>query len=155
MRSAIVYCLMFCTVAGVFALGQAAPEVATLLKVPSPLMAARLLTSVTPEALNMPKCSNRMVTLDAVIGKDGTVQTLKVLGGFEGFKESAVTAVKQWTYTPYLQNGSPVAVETTILVFYPSTGKPGSLFVPDGKGGAKGGSFPPMPPECQPPAKPH
>jgi hypothetical protein len=33
-----------------------------------------------------------MVTLDAVIGKDGTVQTLKVLGGFEGFKESAVTA---------------------------------------------------------------
>jgi hypothetical protein len=30
-----------------------------------------------------------MVTLDAVIGKDGTVQTLKVLGGFEGFKESA------------------------------------------------------------------
>jgi hypothetical protein len=88
-----------------------------------------------------------MVTLDVVVGEDGRVSILKVLGGFEEFKPSAIAAVKQWTYTPYLENGVPVPVETTVLVFYPPAGKPGSLFVPDGKGGVKGGNFLPMPPE--------
>jgi TonB family protein len=115
-------------------------------------MAARLLTTVTPERPKEPmaKCSNRMVTLDAVIGEDGKVRTLKVLGGFEEFQESALTAVKQWTYKPYLVDEKPSSVETTVLVFYPSSGTPGSLFVPDGEGGAKGGKFPPLPPECWP-----
>jgi hypothetical protein len=35
-----------------------------------------------------------MVTLDVVIGEDGKV-SIKVLGGFEEFRESAITAVKQ------------------------------------------------------------
>lgn len=131
--------------------GQETSESQQMLKVPAPVMAARLLTTVTPESPKMPKCSNRMVTLDVAIGKDGTVSILKVLGGFEEFKESAIKAVKQWTYTPYLENGIPVSVETTVMVFYPSAGTPGSLYVPDGKGGVKGGKFLPMPPECGPP----
>jgi TonB family protein len=89
-----------------------------------------------------------MVTLDVNIGEDGKVTILKVLGGFEEFRESAIKAVKQWTYKPYLENGTSVSVETTIMVFYPSVGTPGSLFVPDGKGGVKGGQFLPMPSEC-------
>jgi hypothetical protein len=92
-----------------------------------------------------------MVTLDVVIGEDGKVAILKVLGGFEEFRESAIKSVKQWTYKPYLENGSPVSVEMTIMVFYPSVGTPGSLYLPDGKGGVKGGKFLPMPPECGPP----
>jgi TonB family protein len=115
--------------------------------VPEKVMAARLLTTVTPEAPAVPKCSNRMVTLDVVIGEDGKVSSLKVLGGFAEFKQSALPAVKQWTYKPYLENGIPTSVETTVQVFYPSTGKPGLLFVPDGKGGIKGGDFLSLPPE--------
>jgi hypothetical protein len=133
--------------------GQETSESQQILKVPAQVMAARLLTSVTPESPKMPKCSNRMVTLDVVVGEDGKVSILKVLGGFEEFKPSAIKAVKQWTYRPYLENGVPVPVETTVLVFYPPAGKPGSLFVPDGKGGVKGGDFLPMPPECGPPIK--
>jgi TonB family protein len=121
--------------------------------VPARVMAAQLLVTVTPESPKMLKCSNRMVTLDVVIGEDGRVSSLKALGGFEEFKQSAITAVKQWTYKPYLENGMPTSVETTVLVFYPSVGKPGSLFVPDGKGGAKAASFAPMPPECGPTIK--
>lgn len=131
--------------------GQEASESKQIPKVAAQVMAARLLTTVPPESPKMPKCSNRMVTLDVVIGEDGKVTNLKVLGGFEEFKESAIKAVKQWTYKPYLENGIPISVETTIMVFYPSVGTPGSLFVPDGKGGVKGGQFLPMPLECGPP----
>jgi len=130
--------------------GQEASDSQQILKVSSTVMAARLLTSVTPESPKMPKCSNRMVTLDVVIGEDGKVRSLKAVAGFEEFKQSAITAVKQWTYKPYLENEVPVPVETTVLVFYPSIGKAGSLFVPDGKGGVKGGDFLPMPSECGP-----
>jgi hypothetical protein len=69
---------------------------------------------------------------------------------FAGFKESAMKAVKQWIYKPYYSNGVPTSVETTILVFFPSVGTPGSLYVPGGKGGVKEGKFLPMPSECGP-----
>jgi hypothetical protein len=149
MRSFLFSCLVCVLGTGVVA-GQETSESQQMLKVSAQVMAARLLTSVTPESPKMPKCSNRMVTLDVVIGEDGRVRSIKDVDGFEEFKKSATTAVKRWTYKPYLENGVPVPVETTVLVFYPSVGKAGSLFVPDGKGGVKGGSFLPMPSECGP-----
>jgi Gram-negative bacterial TonB protein C-terminal len=149
MRSFLLFCLACALTVNVVA-EQETSEPQQILRVPARVMAARLLTSATPESPKMPKCSNRMVTLDVVIGDDGRVRSLKALSGFEEFKKSAVTAVKQWTYKPYLQNGAPISVETTALVFYPSIGKAGSLFVPDGEGGVKGGNFLPMPSECRP-----
>jgi TonB family protein len=146
-------CLLLCCLLSALAtgtcIGQDTPQ--PMLKVSAQVMAARLLTTVTPESPKMPKCSNRMVTLDVVIGEDGRVGNIKVLGGFEEFRDSAIKAVKQWTYKPYVENGAPAAVETTILVFYPSEGAAGSLYIPDGKGGVKGGKFLPMPSECGPP----
>ncbi len=58
------------------------------------------------------------VILDAVIGKGGIIENLKALSGPPELIQSAVDAVKQWTYKPYLLNGDPVAVETTITVTY-------------------------------------
>lgn len=58
------------------------------------------------------------VILNATIGKDGTIQSLVVVSGPEIFQKSAIDAVHQWTYKPYLLNGDPVAVETTITVNY-------------------------------------
>jgi TonB family protein len=62
------------------------------------------------------------VLLDVVIGKDGTVQDLHVVSGPEMLRQSSIDAVKQWTYKPYLLNGDPVEVKTTITVTY-SLGK--------------------------------
>jgi len=56
------------------------------------------------------------VVLSAVIGKDGTITSLKLISGPDEFAQAAWEAVKQWTYKPYLLNGEPVAVETTITV---------------------------------------
>ena len=58
------------------------------------------------------------VVLQAVIGKDGHLKSLKPLSGPSDFYESAVGAVQQWRYKPYILNGEPVEVETTIRVNY-------------------------------------
>ena len=58
------------------------------------------------------------VVLDAVIGTDGTVESLRVLSGPQELQQSALDAVRQWTYKPYLVNGEPVEVETTVNKIY-------------------------------------
>jgi TonB family protein len=56
------------------------------------------------------------VVLDAVISKEGTVERLDVVSGPEMLQASAAKAVKNWKYKPYLVDGWPVEVETTITV---------------------------------------
>lgn len=56
------------------------------------------------------------VVLHAIIARDGTVQQLSVISGPAALQAAAVDAVRQWTYNPYLLNGEPVVVETTITV---------------------------------------
>lgn len=57
------------------------------------------------------------VILSAVIGKDGTVQNLKVVSSPSPLLSgAAVDAVQQWKYKPFLLNGNPVEVDTPITV---------------------------------------
>lgn len=58
------------------------------------------------------------VLLDATIGKDGHVEALHVVSGPPMLQASSIEAVKQWVYRPFLLNGEPVEVETTIHVVY-------------------------------------
>jgi TonB family protein len=58
------------------------------------------------------------VVLAAIIGKDGTVENLRVVSGPEPLQKSAVDAVRQWTYKPFLLNGNPIEIKTTITVIY-------------------------------------
>jgi len=58
------------------------------------------------------------VSLQAIIGKDGTIQKLEVLSGDALLVQSAIDAVRQWVYEPTLLNGEPVAVQTQIDVNY-------------------------------------
>ena len=58
------------------------------------------------------------VILTATIGKDGSVEQLKVVSGPAPLKQSAMDAVRQWKYKPFLLNGDPVEVETKITVIY-------------------------------------
>jgi protein TonB len=59
-----------------------------------------------------------VVVLTAIIGKDGSVQHLQVASGHPLLASAAVAAVKQWRYKPYILNGEPVEVETTITVTF-------------------------------------
>jgi TonB family protein len=58
------------------------------------------------------------VKLNAVIGKTGEVEQLNVISGPAQLQQSSLDAVHQWTYKPFLLNGDPVEVKTTITVVY-------------------------------------
>jgi TonB family protein len=83
-------------------------------------MVANLVSKVTPvypEDAKKARVSGSVI-LDATIGKDGTVENLKVLSGPAPLQQSALDSVRQWKYKPYLLNGDPVEVETKITVVY-------------------------------------
>lgn len=56
------------------------------------------------------------VELRAIISKTGTIENLVVVGGHPMLVKSAIDAVRQWRYRPYLLNNEPVEVETNITV---------------------------------------
>jgi TonB family protein len=59
-----------------------------------------------------------MVILKGQISKAGDVTDLELINGPIELAGSAVAAVRQWKYKPYLLMGQPVAVETLIQVNY-------------------------------------
>ena len=56
------------------------------------------------------------VVLQAIISKQGTIEGLRVVSGHPMLVNNAVEAVRQWRYKPYILNGEPVEVETTVTV---------------------------------------
>lgn len=58
------------------------------------------------------------VVLQATISKTGSIEGLRVLSGPPMLQQAALDAVKSWRYRPYLLNGEPVEVQTTISVIF-------------------------------------
>jgi peptidyl-prolyl cis-trans isomerase A (cyclophilin A) len=58
------------------------------------------------------------VVLSAVIGTDGLIKDIQIVSGPDLLQQGAVDAVKEWRYRPYLLNGQPVEVRTTINVIF-------------------------------------
>lgn len=56
------------------------------------------------------------VLLRATIGKDGLIHDLSAVSGDPILIKAAMGAVEQWRYRPYVLQGQPVEVETTIKV---------------------------------------
>ena len=56
------------------------------------------------------------VVLMAVIGKDGSVQDVRVESGLPILAQAAINAVRQWRYKPYLIDGEPVEVDSRITI---------------------------------------
>ncbi|HEV7499951.1 MAG TPA: TonB family protein, partial [Vicinamibacteria bacterium] len=81
------------------------------------------------------------VILEATISPQGRVTELKVLRGIPLLDGAAVNAVRQWSYSPTLLNGSPVSVVMTVTVNFHLAGNgassasavnsKGPVFAPD------------------------
>jgi len=56
------------------------------------------------------------VVLMAVIGKDGTVEDVRVESGLPLLAQAAIDAVRQWRYKPYMIDGEPVEVDSRITI---------------------------------------
>jgi TonB family protein len=78
-----------------------------------------LITRVEPKypTLGLRTLDSRMfVTLQTTIDRTGAVTDVKILRGHPLMNEAVIEAVKQWKYKPYLLNGQPIDVTTTLVV---------------------------------------
>jgi TonB family protein len=80
-----------------------------------------------------------MVVLKVQISKTGDVESIQLFSGHPILAPSAIEAVKQWKYSPYLLNGEPVEVETNVTVNFTLPDK----LPAEGVVGDMPGGFPP------------
>lgn len=104
----------------------AVPKVATpqKVRVSQGVSEGLLLHKITPAYPPLAKQARIQgsVVLQATIGKDGAIQNLRVISGHPMLTQSALDAVRQWKYKPYLLNGEAVEVETTVQVNFTLSG---------------------------------
>jgi len=58
------------------------------------------------------------VLLRAIVSKDGSIKELEVVSGNPMLNPTAIAAVQQWRYRPFMLNGEPVEVETNVTVIF-------------------------------------
>jgi protein TonB len=78
-----------------------------------------LLVKEVPPKYTVPELQRRIegaVELMATVSKNGDITAVKVLSGDAQLAHSAVEAVKQWKYKPYLLDGEPIEIQTQITV---------------------------------------
>jgi TonB family protein len=96
----------------------AAPSAPQRIRVGGNVQQANLITKVNPVYPPDAKMARiqGVVTLTAVIGREGSVENIEVISGHPLLVPAATDAVKQWVYKPTLLNGNPVEVITQIDV---------------------------------------
>jgi hypothetical protein len=75
---------------------------------------------VLPET-DQPVARQGVVVLDVVVDQDGSVMKVSRLSGPALLASAAADAVKWWRYRPYLLNGRPIVVETTVTIEFQGT----------------------------------
>lgn len=58
------------------------------------------------------------VVLSARIGIDGKLKNIRVVSGSPLLREAAISAARQWRYSPYLLGGKPVETDTHITISF-------------------------------------
>jgi protein TonB len=96
------------------------PSTPPKLSISSGVMAGNLLEKTVPQYPAIARAARIQgtVVLQATIAKDGAIQNLRVINGPPMLQQAAIDAVRSWRYKPYLLNGEPVEVETTINVVF-------------------------------------
>ncbi len=79
-------------------------------------MAGLILQKADPVYPEDAKNVSGTVVLAATIDGEGKVMDVSVVSGPEKLRDAALTAVRQWTYRPYLLNGKPVFVQTVVSI---------------------------------------
>jgi protein TonB len=81
-------------------------------------MAGQVITKTQPVYPPIAKAAHvsGSVILHAIISKTGSVEQLSVVSGPEMLRANAIAAVQTWKYKPYMLNGEPTEVDTTITV---------------------------------------
>lgn len=98
----------------------ARPQGPTPVRVGGNIRVPRKLVDVKPVFPDSMRAAGRegKVTLDAIIGEDGSVSSVRVVGGdvHPDFALAAADAVRQWKFSPTLLNGRPIEVVMAVTV---------------------------------------
>jgi protein TonB len=70
---------------------------------------------IYPEIARAAKVSGQVI-VEATISKTGTIESLQVTAGPQLLRQAALEAIRAARYRPFLLNGQPVEVQTTITV---------------------------------------
>jgi protein TonB len=70
---------------------------------------------IYPDVALLAKVSG-MVILEAVVGADGSVESVKILRSVKFLDNAALDAVKQWKYSPLILNGVPTPFVLTVTL---------------------------------------
>jgi TonB family protein len=86
--------------------------------VSSGVMAANVLSARQPSYPLLASLTRMRgeVLMKAIISKDGKIEDVHVIKGHRLLRGAATNAVRTWQYRPYLVNGRPVEVATTVSV---------------------------------------
>ncbi len=98
----------------------AAPAQSEGVQIPASGVAASIITQTAPHYPAKARAAHISgdVVLHAMIDKEGKISEVHAVSGNEALAEAAVEAVRQWRYKPFLSNGEPIEVETTITVTF-------------------------------------
>ena len=126
MKFSVVNAVLLLVLIGI-SIPQESPQ--SRLRLAADVAEGNLLSKVEPAYPQMAKIAHVEgdVVLSAYIGKTGLIENLRAVSGHPLLIQSAMDAVRQWKYKPYMVNGEPVAVETTVTVKYRM---PGSAATP-------------------------
>ncbi len=86
----------------------------------SGVMAGNLIEKTVPQYPAIAKAARiqGVVVVQATISTTGLIENIRVTSGPPMLQQAAVDAVRSWRYKPYLLNGEPVEVETTVNVVF-------------------------------------
>jgi protein TonB len=107
--------------------GQASPMILHApdgpMRVSGGVMASLVLHKVDPIYPEEAKAKgiSGAVVLHVIIDQQGKVDKLSAISGPGVLRDAALTAVRQWTYKPYMLNGRPQSVETIVTVNFTPT----------------------------------
>ena len=105
-----------------FGIGRSAPIVRppspSSVRLPSKFVEGFLIHKSIPQYPTIARSAGQQgtVVLQATISKSGTIENLQVLSGPPMLQQAALAAVRQARYRPYLLNGQPTEVQTTITI---------------------------------------
>jgi TonB family protein len=96
--------------------GQAQESVRPQFTVPSDVMQQHVRHRVVPDYPENARLNGVQgaVVLNLIVDADGAVTQVKVVSGPEELRKAAIEAARWWRFDPYLVNGKPAIVSTTL-----------------------------------------
>ena len=90
------------------------------LHVSTGVMAGQLLEPIRPEYPVIARLSHTegTVVVQAIIAKSGKIESARVVSGPAALQAAALQAVREARYRPFLLNGLPTEVETTVSIVF-------------------------------------